>query len=154
MRVARLETATEPKGTTRMKVSDAFPSKWLRADDVGDRPIPVTIADVRQEEVGDDQRMVLYVEGQSRGIILNKTNANRIKELYGNDTDDWVGERVALYTELVSFQGKTTNSIRVREAPAAKGKSKGKSNGFTEDNPPPIDEAPAWADELNDEIPL
>jgi len=137
-----------------MKVSAAFPSKWLKAEDVGDRTIPVTMADVRQEEVGDDFKMVLYVEGQTKGLVLNKTNANFIKGLYGDDTDDWIGERVQLYTTIVNFQGKSTNSIRVREAPAAKGKSKGKSNGFTEDNPPPIDEAPAWADELNDEIPL
>ena len=136
-----------------MKVSAAFPSKWLKAEDVGDRTIPVTIADVRQEEVGDDFKMVLYVEGQTKGLVLNKTNANFIKGLYGDDTDDWVGERVQLYTTIVNFQGKSTNSIRVREAKApAKGKAKG--NGFTEDSPPPIDEAPAWADELNDEIPL
>ena len=136
-----------------MKVSDAYPSKWLKSDDVGDRTIAATIADVRQEEVGDQLKLVAYFEGSTKGMVLNRTNADSIKDLYGDDTEDWVGERIALYTTMVNFQGKSTKSIRVRAAkekiPA---KSPAKAKQHTEDNPPPVDGVPDFGEELNDEI--
>jgi hypothetical protein len=45
---------------------------------------------------------------------LNKTNSNTLAHKLGDDTDEWVGKSVQLYSEPVYFQGKTTDGLRVR----------------------------------------
>jgi hypothetical protein len=46
--------------------------------------------------------------------VTNKTNANRIAHSFGPNTDAWIGREIVLYTDLVNFQGKTTEAIRVK----------------------------------------
>ena len=98
-----------------MKTSDMFPSKYLRGADINGTPT-FKVSSVTQEEVGQDREMkfVVYFEGQQKGVVLNKTNAELLSMLYGDESDDWIGEEVTLFTMQVTFQGKTTNTIRFR----------------------------------------
>ncbi len=70
-----------------MKINEAFPSNYLKAADLQDREVTVTMADVKMEKLGDDSRPVLYFRGKEKGLVLNKTNANNIASRYGDDTD-------------------------------------------------------------------
>jgi hypothetical protein len=71
------------------------------------------------EQLGDDNRPVLFFLGKEKGVVLNKTNANNIALAYGDDTEDWQGKEIVLFPAMVDYQGKTVESIRVR-APQAK----------------------------------
>lgn len=99
-----------------MNVNDAFPSKFLKASDIGDAQPTVTIKDVVMEDIGEDRRPVLYFAGKDKGIVLNKTNATNISGAYGPDTDEWTGKKVVLFTAWVDFQGKSVEAIRIRPA--------------------------------------
>lgn len=102
-----------------MKISAAFPSKYLRAADLDGRQITVEIANVELEEVGtgEEPKPVLYFQGKAKGVVLNKTNAHTISAVYGDDTDDWIGQGVTLFSAHVDFQGRSVESIRVKIPP-------------------------------------
>lgn len=99
-----------------------FPSKYLTADDLGDRVIPVTMIGIKQEPMpGDDSeiRPVIYFEGAGeKGLVLNRTNAKRIAKMYGEDTDAWIGQTILLYPSETEFRGDTVACIRVKADPA------------------------------------
>lgn len=102
-----------------MKKHDYFPVKWLKAADIDDREMVMTVQQVVLEEVGieREERCVLYFRGTTKAMILNSTNYNTIAAVLGSDeTDDWVGREITLRTELVSFRGATNPAIRVKPA--------------------------------------
>lgn len=97
-----------------MRIGEAFPGSYLKASDLGGKRIGVTIDAVHIENIGSDNKPVLYFQGKEKGLVLNKTNANMISEIVGSDeTDEWQGHRVALYPTKVDFQGKRVDAIRV-----------------------------------------
>jgi hypothetical protein len=98
-----------------MKMHELFPSKYLKGEEIKDKPILVTIVDGKLEKVGDDEyKPVLYFK-TGKPIVLNKTNGDVIADAYGDDTDGWIGKKIILYFERnVSFAGKRTGGIRVR----------------------------------------
>ena len=100
-----------------MRISSAFPSDYLKASDLQGRAVTVTMAHVSMEKVGSDQKPILYFQGKDRGMVLNKTNASKISEMYGDDTEHWAGGKIILYEAMVDFKGDTVAAIRVRLAP-------------------------------------
>jgi hypothetical protein len=98
-----------------MKVSNLFPSKFLRGADIAGTPT-YTISSIEEEEVGQDRekKHVVYFANQQKGVVLNKTNCDTLTVLYGDETDEWIGEEVTLFTTPVTFNGKTTDAIRFR----------------------------------------
>lgn len=97
-----------------MKISSAFPSNYLKAADLQDRNVMVKMSHVSLEKIGDDEKPVLYFLGKEKGIVLNKTNAQNIAVVYGDDTNDWTEQEIVLFPAMVDFQGKTVEAIRVR----------------------------------------
>jgi hypothetical protein len=101
-----------------MKISTAFPSKYLRAADVDEMggEITHTIRKVVLEEVGQDrtEKPVVYFRQTQLGLVLNRTNAARLAASLGDETDRWVGQQIVLGTEQVPMRGQLVNSIRVR----------------------------------------
>lgn len=99
-----------------MKVSDAFPSKYLAGDDLGGRRIEVIIANIALEEIGDEKesKPILYFEGKRKGMVLNKTNATVLADALGDEMEHWIGHKIELRTEKVAFQGKIHNALRVQ----------------------------------------
>lgn len=112
-------------------MNDAFPSKYLKADDLEEGDLVVTISDAQFEEFTDpktkrpDNKPVLYFQGnEAKPLVLNKTNYKTITQLLGSDdTDNWTGRKIALYaTEVESF-GEVTLGIRVRLKAPVKAKA-------------------------------
>ena len=97
-----------------MRVSEAFPSNYLRAADLQGRDVTVIIEKITSEDIGDDHKPVLYFAGKDKGLVLNKTNANNIALQYGDDMDDWIGKLVTMFPTQVDFQGKSVEAIRIR----------------------------------------
>jgi len=102
-----------------MKMSEEFPSKYLKAADLQGREVRVTMANVEREKIGDDTKPVLYFKGKDKGVVLNKTNAGTISDAYGDDTEDWYDQPLILFSVMVDFQGKVAPAIRCR-VPTAK----------------------------------
>ena len=102
-----------------MKGSEVFPSKWISAADLNGHEPTVTIARVLMEDIGQsgDRKPVIYFEGKQKGMVCNKTNWDRISFILRSDeSDDWIGKPVKLYTELVNFQGQMKEAVRVKAA--------------------------------------
>lgn len=103
-----------------MRMSDAFPSSYLKAADLNGKAVRVVIESVSMEKLGDDHKAVLHFVGKDKGLVLNKTNANRIVEAVGSDeTDDWEGWSITLYACKVDYQGKRVDAIRVDDRPGS-----------------------------------
>jgi len=125
-----------------MKVSQAFPSNYLKAADLQDRAVRVTMSGYKMEAIGEDQKPVLYFKGKEKGLVLNKTNANNIAAEYGDDMDLWQGREIILFSAWVDFQGKSVEAIRVRKPQPKDGAA------------PAPQQKPQADAEMNDEIPF
>lgn len=100
-----------------MKISSAFPSKYLKAEDVIE-DTTYTIARVEIETLGQgrdaEEKPIVYFNEVDKGLALNKTNSGIIAKLYGDDTDDWTNRAVTLYATEVQFKDEMVLAIRIR----------------------------------------
>lgn len=106
-----------------MKVSESFPG-FLEAEDLPeDRDIAITIEGVRmstKNDKGKDGRPmdkpIVKIQGKSKEWVLNKTNARIIRRLYGNEMDNWEGQKITIHrTTCNAFGDPHTPCIRVKE---------------------------------------
>lgn len=125
-----------------MKTSDAYPTKYLSAEDLGDKDITLTIESVELETIGQGakatDKLVIGFKGAKKSFVVNKTNANTISKVLGSDeTDDWIGQRITIGPREVEFQGDMVMSIRVSlKRPTSAGAAKPKP----EPTPEPVPE--------------
>lgn len=106
-----------------MNINQAFPSKFLKAADLNDTALNVTIKGVKMETVAQDGdiKPVVYFDGQSKGLVLNKTNTRKIIGIAGTaETDEWTGKIIQIYPTETEFAGETVECIRVREPKKSK----------------------------------
>lgn len=120
-----------------MKVSDAFPSKYLKAEDIGKRRVVVTIDRVDMEDFDDGKKLIIFFQGKQKGMVLNKTNASNIAYLYGDETNGWPGKNVELFTMLVEFQGRQVPALRISPPPGETMESEPLPDGRPTLNAPP-----------------
>jgi hypothetical protein len=98
-----------------MDLSSYFPDRGiLNASHIANGARTVTIAGVKIETVGQDEKPVVRFVELERGLALNKTNYLVLVEAYGAESDDWHGRQVILFVEKVSFNGKDVDSIKIR----------------------------------------
>lgn len=94
-------------------INEAFPSKYLKASDF-EQPALMKMGRTEWETIGTDRKLILYFDGEEKGLALNKTNANTIAKLYGENTEEWRGQQIVLFEAHVDFKGETVSAIRVR----------------------------------------
>ena len=139
-----------------MKISEEFPSKYLKAADLQGKEVRVIMSNVEKEKLGDDNKLVLYFKGKEKGVVLNKTNSNTISDAYGDDTDDWVDQPLILFSVMVDFQGKVGPAIRCR-VPTARDNKAGKADPISSGRDFPGDRKAApksVGEDLDDSIPF
>lgn len=136
-----------------MKVSEAFPSKFIAAADLENQNVRVTIARVEIEKVGDDTKPVLYFKGKQKGLVCNKTNSKAIAAFCGDEMDDWPGAELILFPIMTDYQGKPVEAIRVR-APMPKDNLRPTSHNKVETSPLRMAESENPADAMSDDIPF
>lgn len=142
-----------------MRISEAFPSEFLKAADLQGRTVRATINVVEMKDIGGDHKPVIYFQGREKGLVLNKTNGSTISYAYGDDTDAWSGAPIELFPQSVPFNGQMVPAIRVRIPAEEAGSSK---NGYVQQTAPrpPQPSAGQHYDERNpppamdDEIPF
>ena len=103
-----------------MDITQSFPTKYLSKNDFI-QPKLLIIDTVKMENVAPDNQIVemkpvLYVNGSPKGIVLNKTNADVLKLLYGSETDNWTGRQIVAYEDVTvkNPQGNVVGGIRLR----------------------------------------
>lgn len=100
-----------------MNISQAFPSNFLKADDLQGKPVIVSIASAEFEDIGQgrdkERKIILGFTGKEKRMVVNKTNASTIAKLYGDETDGWIGQKITLMPREVEFQGEMVLAIRV-----------------------------------------
>lgn len=137
-----------------MRISSAFPSEFLKAADLNGRNVKVVMDRVEMRDIGGDHKPILFFQGKEKGMVLNKTNANNITSMFGDDTDDWNGKEIVLFEAMVDFQGKTVAAIRVRGLQARDRISVAGGTAtqerVNERNPPPV----GRPDTIDEEIPF
>jgi hypothetical protein len=115
-----------------MDMGLGFLGTYITAAEIGAATPTLTIQRVTLEKVesikvgGDDQgggkmkdKIIVYFrESKSdRGWLLNRTNAECLKELWGRETDAWIGKKVTLCTQQVRVGPKIEPGIRVKGSP-------------------------------------
>ena len=72
-----------------MNVRNVFPSKWLSADDLGQRRVEVVIAGCTMEEVHNrvtnqkEKKLAVAFEKATKRLLVNKTQAFAMAEIAG-----------------------------------------------------------------------
>jgi hypothetical protein len=97
-----------------MLISQAFPSEFLKAEDLQGHEVRCIMNHVEMRDVGDDYKPVLYFQGKEKGLVLNITNSNTLAAIYGDDTEEWRDKEIMLFVERVDFKGKKVPALRVR----------------------------------------
>jgi hypothetical protein len=137
-----------------MKGSDVYPSNYLKAADLQGKEIKVYIERVEMGEIGDDRKPILYFQGKTKGVVLNKTNWNNIAYAYGDESDDWFGKAVILFTAWVDFQGKSVEAIRIRPSLEPKKKAAPRRQTPHQESENPADGLEDIGGVIGDEIPF
>lgn len=100
-----------------MNFDQMFPSKWLKASDLDGDSRAVQIKSIDTEKMNDgEMKPVVYFKGSNKGLVLNVTNGRVLADLFGGDTDDWIGKPIVLGASTTDFQGRTVDCIRLRPA--------------------------------------
>lgn len=98
-------------------INALFPTKYIKAADLQGQDLTLQIAGLSIEKIDDNsQEPVIKFANHNQGLVLNKTNALTIAELYGEDYDRWSGRMITLYSTQCTFGGKMVDCIRVRQA--------------------------------------
>ena len=144
-----------------MNINEAFPSgKFLKSDDLQGRIVKLKIASLTYEKIGTDNKLVMYFVGKEKGMVLNKTNARTIADAYGNDTDNWTGGEINVFSMKVDFQGKLVDGLRVNIPPRQNSAPQQRPINVMPNARPPqqVNPQPAMAggndDPFEDEIPF
>ena len=87
---------------------------YLKAGDLQGREAAVTIRAVDIAEFDDAEKVVLHFEGKTRALACNTTNTRTIAEVFGPQSEDWIGRIISIYPARVNFRGQLVDAIRVR----------------------------------------
>jgi hypothetical protein len=101
------------------KKSEAFPSRFLHAEDMNGKPMTVTIASADFETLkydGKEQRkMVLTFRETKKVLTVNVTNWDMIVLITGQeDSSNWPGHKIELYPSTTQVGAKMVACIRIR----------------------------------------
>jgi hypothetical protein len=132
-----------------------YASKYIKPDNVRDGPIQTRIVNVfESEQYG---RPVLELETGSQ-FTLNETNTNTLIKAWGYNSNDWIGQEIAL--ELGHYQDWKTNPPTEKETVVAKAISPAKTAAgnsgvpASKPLPPSIKAVAARPDDMDDSIPF
>jgi hypothetical protein len=109
-----------------MNVNDLFPSNYLTKDDLP-TPRVLVMTNVTRKDVwrknGKQLVVILHFGGKAKPLVLNKTNAQVIARIHGNDTSLWANKPIEVYHDPSVMLGRErVGGLRVRVASAVPSK--------------------------------
>lgn len=101
-------------------------SRFLKHEELDGHDWDFTVDRVERQEIKDSEgqkelKFVVFFREMEKGMILNATNMKTITKIMGtNESDDWVGKRITVYTkDDIEMGGELKSGLRVRpKAPA------------------------------------
>lgn len=100
-----------------MDANELYGSKYLKCQDLNGQDIVARITNIELATFNDGkQQYLLTLDGYSKKLGLNRTNAQTLMHLYGPQTDAWKGKRITLHPDITQFQGRTVDCIRLKPA--------------------------------------
>lgn len=115
------QTTPQTPDLTRVTINNLFPSPFLKAADLADGPLTLTIRgvdprhEIKQPDGSVARRPLVRFQETEQSLILNKTNALSIANLYGPEVSRWIGRSITLYSTMVSSFGAMVPAIRIKE---------------------------------------
>jgi hypothetical protein len=97
-------------------INTIYTSETLKAADLQGREHVVTIAAVDSKEFDNGKKLILKFTGAKKAMVVNKTNGKRIAFIHGDETTNWIGKKIVLAPEMVSYKGDAVWAIRVKPA--------------------------------------
>ena len=99
-----------------------FKGDYVTALELGDKTPTLTIDDVRIVKLeGEDgtakDKGVVYFKETKRGWVMNRTNATCLAAMFGDDTNDWKGKHVTLFSQMVQVGKERKPGLRVKGSP-------------------------------------
>ena len=85
-----------------MDFDQLFPGRFIKAGELNGKDVTLTIDAIRLEDLpsdkgGEKTRGVIAFKQTKKEWVLNRTNAECLKGMWGRDTDNWIGKRVTIY---------------------------------------------------------
>jgi hypothetical protein len=94
---------------------------FLSSDDLEEgKVIAVVIEQALREDAFDPKTRkpkpvgILKFQNKSLRMIMNVVNSVAVMELYGKDTDQWIGQTIYLYRTTTRVAGKVVPCLRIK----------------------------------------
>ena len=106
-----------------LSFDELYPGTYLKAGEFHGKPVTLTIKSVAREMLsngtgGEEAAVVVAFEKTEKLFVMNKTNAVCLRAMWGDDSGEWIGNRVTLH--LVKDESGLSESgqcIRVAGSP-------------------------------------
>lgn len=107
-----------------LDVSVLYPSEYVKADDLKNKPVLVTITKIVRDKVPmsggvTEACTVVHFKGTDKKLIAGKTNGYALAVLFGSDLSCAVGKRVTLTPDTDTFGKDRVPCIRILGSPDA-----------------------------------
>lgn len=110
-----------------MDVALLHPSRFIKSQEFLGKDVTFTITAVHLEELEDENNQkidkgVISLKETKKRWIINRTNSDCMKGMFGRETKEWIGKRVTLFPAPFynNFTKEHTTAIRVRGSPDLK----------------------------------
>lgn len=107
-----------------MDVALLHPSRFIKSQEFKGKDVTYTISAVKLEEMEKDDdtkemKGIMHFTETNKSLVINRTNSDCFKGMFGRETEKWIGKRVTLYPEpfFNNFTKEHTTATRVRGSP-------------------------------------
>jgi hypothetical protein len=101
-----------------MNYEAMFPSRFLKAADLQGKDQTVKIGGIKLEKMPDGKvKGIITFEGTDKEWLLNRSNAEALKLMWGVETNDWLHKRLTLCVRQVDAFGESVPAVRVKGSP-------------------------------------
>lgn len=101
-----------------------YPSKYVKAEDLKGKTVTVKVSDIKIENLPmaggkKERKVVLYMEGKDKTLVMNKTNGTILGLLFGTDLANARGKRIQLTPDVDKMGNDLVACIRITDSPDA-----------------------------------
>lgn len=86
----------------------------IKANDLQGREFALTISGLEFRKFDDGNKIELSFAQTDKKMVCNKTNANTIADIYGDETNNWIGKEITLFPTYTDFNGGQVPCVRVK----------------------------------------
>lgn len=105
-----------------VEFDELYPNRFLKAGTLRGKPATLTIVDVDLEALPQDNgkdrtRGILSFAETEKQLVLNKTNGECLRAMFGKRVPDWLNRKITIVPSTDRFGSKTVDCIRVAGSP-------------------------------------